>query len=271
MGHIGIGLRKEHYPYLKQEAPVRVSWFEAITENYMDSKGKPLAMLEKVRENFPVALHGVSLSILGGTFPNPKYFERWRELIDRIQPFLVSDHLCWTEEGGNYLHDLLPFPFTKEFLDFAVERVDRVQEILGRKILLENVSTYLRFEQSEMQEWEFIRELALRSGCGLLLDINNVYVNSMNHGFSAEEYLRSVPWDRVGQIHIAGHTDTGEFLFDTHSRPVAQEVWDLFSRFSSKIKDLPILLEWDDDIPSFQEVEEEALKAEAILSKAAAL
>ncbi|TGL63751.1 DUF692 domain-containing protein [Leptospira sarikeiensis] len=265
MPSIGVGLRKEHYPYLRKGEPVRISWFEAITENYMDSLGKPLEMLESVRKNFPVALHGVSLSILGGTFPNQKYLERWKELIRRIDPFLVSDHLCWTEQSGKQLHDLLPFPFTRGFLDLAIERTQKIQEILGRKILLENVSTYLGFKENEMTEWEFIRELSQRSGCGILLDINNIYVNSINHGFSALEYLDEIPWENVGQIHIAGHTDTGEFLFDTHSRPVAKEVWDLFSSYADRMDQIPILLEWDEDIPSFPEMEEEALKAKIIL------
>ncbi|MEI7011516.1 DUF692 domain-containing protein [Leptospira licerasiae] len=265
MSSIGVGLRKEHYPYLRKGEPVRISWFEAITENYMDTQGRPLEMLESVRKNFPIALHGVSLSILGGNFPDKKYLQRWKELIRLIDPFLVSDHLCWTEQSGNYLHDLLPFPFTNEFLQFAIDRAEQVQEILGRKILLENVSTYLSFPQSEMPEWEFISELSKRSGCGILLDINNIYVNSINHGFSASEYLSSIPWENVGQIHLAGHTDTGEFLFDTHSRPVAQEVWDLFSMFADKIRGIPILLEWDEDIPGFHEMEEEALKAKSII------
>ncbi|GBF39265.1 MNIO family bufferin maturase [Leptospira johnsonii] len=265
MSSIGVGLRKEHYPYLRKGEPVRISWFEAITENYMDTQGRPLEMLEFIRRNFPVALHGVSLSILGGSFPDKQYLERWKELIQRIDPFLVSDHLCWTEQSGNYLHDLLPFPFTKEFLKFAIERTEQVQEILGRRILLENVSTYLSFPQNEMTEWEFISELSKKSGCGILLDINNIYVNSINHGFSAIEYLRSIPWENVGQIHLAGHTDTGEFLFDTHSKPVSKEVWELFSSFSDKIQAIPVLLEWDEDIPSFPEMEEEALKAKSII------
>ncbi len=267
MQKIGIGLRKEHYSYLREGKPVRVSWFEAITENYMDTQGGPLEILKSIRKNFPIALHGVSLSVLGDNFPDQEYFRKWKILIERIEPFLVSDHLCWTEQGGNYLHDLLPFPFTKDFLQSAIERTNRIQEFLGRQILLENVSTYLRFKQDEMSEWEFLRELSEKSGCGILLDINNIYVNAQNHKFSAETYLESIPWERVGQIHIAGHTDTGEFLFDTHSRPVAEEVWELFSKFSSRIKGIPILLEWDDDIPSFLEVEAEAFKAEAILNR----
>ncbi|TGK62277.1 DUF692 domain-containing protein [Leptospira wolffii] len=266
MSKIGIGLRREHYAYLREGGKVRAGWFEAITENYMDSKGKPLEMLEFIRADHPIALHGVSLSVLGEKFPDDKYLKNWKELIERIQPFLVSDHLCWTESGDAHLHDLLPFPFTREFLDFASDRVDRIQNVLGRQILLENVSTYLRFKNDSMSEWDFLGELSRRSGCGILLDINNIYVNSVNHGFPAEVYLDSVPWENVKQIHVAGYTDTGDFLFDTHSRPVSEEVWKLAERFSSKLRDLPILLEWDDEIPTFREVEEEAFKMNKILN-----
>ncbi|EQA35332.1 PF05114 family protein [Leptospira inadai serovar Lyme str. 10] len=263
---IGVGLRSEHYPYLREKKPVRISWFEAITENYMDSEGKPFAMLEEVRKDFPVALHGVSLSLLGGSFPNPRYMSKWKSLIERIDPAIVSDHLCWTDHDGQYLHDLLPFPFTAGFQKLAVERIGKIQEFLGRRILIENVSTYVRFRSDEMTEWEFLSGVLKESGCGLLLDLNNVYVNSFNHGFSANEFLEKIPWDSVGQIHIAGFTDTGDFLFDTHSKPVSKAVWDLMAAYAKKIEGIPILLEWDADIPSFPELEIEALRAAEFLS-----
>ncbi|WP_051133823.1 MNIO family bufferin maturase [Leptospira fainei] len=263
---IGVGLRSEHYPYLREKKPVRISWFEAISENYMDSEGKPLVMLEEVRKDFPVALHGVSLSLLGESFPNSRYMDRWKSLIERIDPVIVSDHLCWTDNGGHYLHDLLPFPFTKGFQKLAIERIEKIQEFLGRRILIENVSTYLRFRSDEMTEWEFLTGVLKGSGCGLLLDLNNVYVNSFNHGFSANQFLDGIPWDSVGQIHIAGFTDTGEFLFDTHSKPVSKSVWDLMAAYSEKIQAIPVLLEWDADIPPFPELEMEALKAAEFLS-----
>ncbi|TGK12915.1 DUF692 domain-containing protein [Leptospira fletcheri] len=265
---IGVGLRSEHYPYLRQNKPEKISWFEAITENYMDSEGKPLLMLENLRKDFPVALHGVSLSLLGEEFPNERYMERWKSLVRRIDPMIVSDHLCWTDQGGRYLHDLLPFPFTEEFQKLAIERIGKVQDFLGRKILIENVSTYLRFRSDRMTEWEFLSGVLQASGCGLLLDLNNVYVNSFNHGFSALEFLNGIRWESVEQIHIAGFTDADGFLFDTHSNPVAAPVWDLFRFALPRISNVPILLEWDAEIPPFPTVEEEAMKAASILAEA---
>ncbi|PJZ69787.1 hypothetical protein CH373_10865 [Leptospira perolatii] len=265
MKGLGVGLRSEHYSEILRSDSVKVNWFEAITENYMDTEGRPIEILEKIRSRFPIALHGVALSLLGGDFPNLKYFERWKKLIQRIEPFLVSDHLCWSSQGGSYLHDLLPFPFTKGFLQLAIERVQYIQEFLKRPILLENVSTYVRFTEDEMTEWEFLTQISKGAGCGILLDINNVFVNSRNHGFDPATYLNQIAWESVMQVHLAGYTDTGEFLFDTHSQPVSQEVRELVGQFSPKIHNLPVLVEWDSDLPNFATLEKEALSIRKLL------
>src|SRR3989338_98791 len=208
---IGLGLRSQHYPVITSEWP-KVDWFEAISENYMDTGGRPLHILEQVVAHYPIGLHGTALSI-GSTDPmNHHYLKRLKQLIQRIDPFIVSDHLGWSGTEGEQLHDLLPLPFTEEAVRHVVSRVKQVQEFLGRPILLENVSTYVTFRHSTMTEWEFLTEAAKRSGCGILLDVNNIYVNSVNHKFDPLEYIKAVPGSRVGQIHLAGHTDRGDFL-----------------------------------------------------------
>ena len=261
---IGVGLRPTHYPYLEPRPHTQVTWFEAISENYMDTQGRPLDMLELIREDYPVALHGVSLSIASAEGLRPTYLKKLRILVDRIDPFIVSDHLCWTGLQQQNLHDLLPIPFTDEALQLIVDHVDQVQTVLQRSILLENVSTYLRIPDAEYTEWDFLTEVSTRSGCQILLDVNNVYVNASNHGFDPYEYLSGIPTSRIGQVHLAGYTDMGTHLFDTHSKPVYPEVWDLYSSLIARAPDLPVLLEWDEDIPEFPQLEEEALKAARI-------
>jgi uncharacterized protein (UPF0276 family) len=259
----GIGLRTPHYPLITSTWPA-MDWFEAVSENYMDTGGRPLKILEQVRHHYPVALHGTALSI-GSTDPlSEKYLERLKRLVDHIDPFIVSDHLCWSGVKGRQLHDLLPLPFNEEALRHVVERVSRVQEFLNRKILLENVSTYVTYKHSTMTEWEFLVEVARRSGCGILLDINNVFVNAVNHQFDPMEYLRHVPGELVGQIHLAGHTDMGDFLFDTHSMPILEKVWDLYRRALSLYGPVSTLIEWDENIPPFEHLSELASKARAI-------
>ena len=248
-----MGLRSQHYPVITSTWP-KVDWFEAISENYMDTAGRPLHILEKVRQHYPVALHGTALSI-GSTDPlNLRYLERLKKLVTRIDPFIVSDHLCWSGTEGEQLHDLLPLPFTEEALSHVVGRVQKVQEFLGRRILLENVSTYVTFRHSTMTEWDFLAEVSKRSGCGILLDVNNLYVNSVNHRFDPMEFLKAVPAARVGQIHLAGHTDRGDFLFDTHSRPIIDRVWSLYDEAMKRFGRVSTLVEWDEDIPSFEEL-----------------
>ena len=241
-----------------------MDWFEALSENFMDSGGRPLRILEAIRRRYPVALHGVSLSI-GSTDPlNPAYLARLKALADRIEPAIVSDHLCWTGVDGENLHDLLPLPFTEEAIRHVAQRVDQVQQFLGRRILLENVSTYVTSRQSTMPEWAFLREVAERSGCGILLDLYNVYVNAYNHQFDPAEFLRHIPGELVGQFHLAGHTDMGAYLFDTHSRPVIDAVWTLYRDALAWWGAVTTLIEWDEDIPPFPRLAEEAETARAI-------
>ena len=287
----GVGLRTEHYDVItrewshaltgaaegsssaKQTGPSghsqgvgwpRVDWFEAISENFMDSGGRPLAILEQIRRRYPVALHGVSLSI-GSTDPlNPQYLARLKALIGRIDPAIVSDHLCWTGVEGEQLHDLLPLPFTEEAIRHVAARVQQAQEALGRRLLLENVSTYVTYRHSAMPEWEFLREVAERAGCGILLDLNNVYVNAFNHQFDPADYLAHIPGELIGQCHLAGHTNLGTHLFDTHSRPVLEEVWALYRAALRRWGPISTLIEWDADIPPFPRLAEEADAARAI-------
>ena len=259
----GAGLRAEHYDAITTEWP-RMDWFEAISENFMDSGGRPLRILEAVRRRYPVGLHGVSLSI-GSVDPlNRQYLARLKTLADRIEPAIVSDHLCWTGVGGENLHDLLPLPFTEEAVRHIAQRVEQVQELLGRRILLENVSTYVTYRHSTMPEWEFLREVAERSGCGILLDLNNIYVNAYNHQFDPAEFLRRIPGELVGQVHLAGHTDMRAYLFDTHSRPVIDAVWTLYREALARWGPVTTLIEWDEDIPPFARLADEAQSARAI-------
>ncbi len=259
--NIGVGLRPTHYPYLDPRPQTSVSWFEAISENYMDTQGRPLDMLERVREDYPVALHGVSLSIASAEGLRPGYLKNLRRLVERIDPFLVSDHLCWTGMPSQNLHDLLPIPYTEEALQLIVNHVDQVQTFLQRPILLENVSTYLGLPFGDYTEWDFLKAVAHRAGCQILLDLNNLYVNACNHHFDPYVFLGEIPNHIIGQIHLAGYTDMGTHLFDTHSKPVYPQVWELFSALIARAPNLPVLLEWDADIPEFPELETEALKA----------
>lgn len=259
----GVGLRSPHYPVITREWPA-MDWFEAITENYMDTGGRPLRILEEVRHHYPIALHGTSLSI-GSTDPlDEGYLARWKKLVDRIDPFIVSDHLCWCGVNGEALFDLLPLPFTEEAIRHVVRRIDRVQEYLGRPILLENVSAYVTYKHSTMPEWEFLTQVAKRSGCGILLDLNNIYVNAVNHKFDAHTYIENIPTGLVGQFHLAGHTDMGTYLFDTHSDHVIDPVWKLYEKALAHLGSVSALIEWDDKIPPFEELVKEADRARKI-------
>ena len=261
LGH-GVGLRPQHYPAILDEG-LRAEWFEAISENYMLRGGRPLHALERVRAERPIVLHGVSLS-LGATEPlNPTYLAELRALADRFEPAWVSDHLCWGSHGKHYAHDLLPLPYTEEALDHVVARVGAVQDALGRQLVVENVSSYVEFTHSTMTEWEFLAALAERADCGLLLDVNNVFVSATNHGFDAERFLAGIPVGRVAQIHLAGHTDNGTHLLDTHDHPVRAEVWNLYRSAVARFGRVSTLVEWDDRIPPFAELLEEAERARA--------
>jgi uncharacterized protein (UPF0276 family) len=262
----GVGLRADHYEEILN-GPRRIDWFEAITENYIDSGGRPLFVLEQVRRDHPVALHGVGLSI-GSVDPLDRaYLERLRALVARIEPTLVTDHLCWTAVNGRALYDLLPLPCTEEALAHVVARVGRVQDLLGRRILLENPSTYIQYRHSTMTEWEFVGAVAERADCGILLDVNNVYVSAHNHRFDPVSYLDALPADRIGQIHLAGHTDMGTYLFDTHSAPVSPAVWQLYAHAIRRFGMVPTLVEWDANIPAFDRVCLEAATAREIVEK----
>ena len=260
---IGVGLRPQHYLVITSDWPA-MDWFEAVTENYMDSGGRPVQILEEVRKHYPVALHGVSLSIGSADPLRPQYLERLKALAGRIEPFIVSDHLCWASVDGHELHDLLPLPFTEEAVTYIADRVQQVQDFLGRQILLENVSSYVTYTHSTIPEWEFLKEIALRSGCGILLDLNNIYVNSKNHGFAPLDYLKGIPGQCVGQFHLAGHTDKGDYLFDTHSDSVASPVWDLYRQALELWGPVSTLIEWDENIPAFERLSAEAEKAREI-------
>ena len=259
----GVGLRSKHYPVITSTWP-QIDWLEAISENYMDSGGKPLRILEEVRRHYPIALHGTSLSIGSADPLNLNYLLRLKKLVQRIDPFIVSDHLCWSGIQGEQLHDLLPLPFTEEAIEHLIPRIQHLQEFLGRRILLENVSTYVTYHHSVMPEWEFLNTIAKRSGCGILFDVNNAYVNSFNHKFDPYEYLRNVSGELIGQIHLAGHTDMGSFLFDTHAGHVIDPVWDLYHEALKLWGPVSTLIEWDADIPEFEILAKEAEKARKI-------
>lgn len=262
LGH-GVGLRTQHFPRL-WDGTAHVDWFEAISENFMIRGGRPLAALEKARAVAPLVLHGVSLS-LGSTDPlNETYLRDLQTLISRFEPAWVSDHLCWGSIGGHYAHDLLPLPYTEEALAHVVRRIQDIQDRLSRQILIENVSSYLTFGHSAIPEWEFLAEIAERADCGILLDVNNIYVSGMNHHFDPEVYIKGVPGDRVGQIHLAGHSDKGTYLFDTHDGPVIPPVWDLYRLAVRHCGRVSTLIEWDDHIPEFDVLCAEAEHARVI-------
>jgi uncharacterized protein (UPF0276 family) len=267
MTGFGIGLRRQHYDEVVATLPA-VDWFEVISENFMVAGGRPLWVLDRVREHYPIALHGVSLSI-GSTDPlDFDYLRRLRELAQRVEPLWVSDHLCWTRVGGHNTHDLLPLPYTEEAIGHVAERVSRVQDFLGRRILLENVSTYLEYRHSEIPEWEFVNAVAARADCDILLDVNNIYVSAYNHGFSALDYLRAVPAARVRQFHLAGHTDRGTFLHDTHDHPVPDAVWELYAEAVRHCGAVATLIERDEHIPPLAELIAEAECARRVAAAA---
>ncbi|MBI1814690.1 MAG: DUF692 domain-containing protein [Deltaproteobacteria bacterium] len=259
----GVGLRPTHYPYIFEHWPA-VDWFEVISENFMVCGGRPLHTLTRIRERYPIVLHGVSLSIGSADPLNLEYLGELRRLMQRFEPAWVSDHLCWTGVGGHNLHDLLPLPFTAEALAHVVERVQRVQDALGRRIALENVSSYLTFCHSMMPEWEFLAAVAERADCGILLDVNNIYVSAVNHRFDPIEYMRAIPIDRVWQFHLAGHSDHGDYLLDTHDHPVKEAVWDLYVEALHRFGAVSTLIEWDDKIPEFPEVQAHADRARSL-------
>jgi uncharacterized protein (UPF0276 family) len=265
----GLGLRPVHYASVLETAPA-VDWFEVITENYLVGGGRPLHFLDAIRARYPIVMHGVSLSI-GSTAPlDEDYLRRVRDLALRCAPEWISDHLCWTGTDGRNLHDLLPLPYTPEAVAHVASRIEHVQERLGRPLVLENVSSYVSYTSSAMSEWEFLTALARRTGCRLLLDVNNVYVSSRNHGFDAREFIDGVPLDAVQQFHLAGHQDYGTHCIDTHDAPVRDEVWDLYAHTVRRFGPVSTLLERDDHIPPLAELVAELDHARAVARAARA-
>lgn len=264
----GAGLKPEHQRHILDARP-DVGWFEVHAENYMGAGGPPHFFLERIRALYPVSLHGVGLSIGSAGGMTPGHLARLKTVADRYEPFVVSEHLAWSTHEGVFLNDLLPLPYTEATLALVVRHVDEAQAALGRRILIENPSTYLRFEGEEMAETEFLRALARRSGCGLLLDLNNVVVSAVNRGFDPLAYLEAFPVEHVGEIHLAGHAvlDDGaaRLLVDTHDRAVSPEVWDLHRRLVAKLGPRPTLIEWDGDVPAWPVLEAEVMHAESVL------
>ena len=257
---LGVGLRTTHFSHILSTRP-DIGFFEILTENYLDTGGRPLHVVDQIAEQYPIVMHGVSMSI-GSTDPiDREYVAKVKALAERTGALWVSDHICWTGVLGRNTHDLLPLPYTEEVLRHTVNRVRTVQDILERPLVLENPSTYLEFGASEMPEWEFVARLAEESDCGLLFDVNNVYVSAFNHGYDPHAYIDAIPADRVCQYHLAGHTNKGTHIIDTHSDHVIDPVWDLFGSTLRHVGLRATLLEWDADIPPFEVVHAEVLKA----------
>jgi len=262
---IGIGLRIPHYDHILREKPL-VDWFEIISENYMVDGGRPLAILDQILEQYQVVQHGVSMYFGSASPLDREHIKRLKALVRRTGTPWLSDHLCWGSVDGRYTHDLLPLPYTWEAVRNTAEKVRQVQDLLEIPVAVENVSSYAEFHQSEMTEWEFLNEVVEQADCGILLDVNNIYVSSVNHGFNPHEYLASVPAHRVAQIHIAGHSHYEKYTLDTHDHPVIDPVWKLYKHAIQRCGPTATLLEWDDKIPSFDEVHVEAMKANQYLN-----
>lgn len=262
----GLGLRTAHYEAILENGP-DLDWFEVISENFMVPGGRPLHNLDRIRRDYPMAMHGVSLSI-GSTAPlDDGYLRDLKQLAARIEPMWLSDHLCWTGVDGKNLHDLMPLPYTEEAAAHVAARVRYVQDYLGRQILLENVSSYVAFTDSSMTEWEFLRLIAEQADCFILLDINNIFVSAFNHGFDPAAYLEGIPAGRVRQFHLAGHDNCGDYIIDTHDAPVVEPVWDLYRKAVQKFGDIPTMIERDDQIPPLEELMGELDRARAIAAE----
>ena len=266
----GLGLRTVHYEDILATRP-HVDWFEALSENYMVPGGKPLYYLDRIRADYPIVLHGVSMSIGSADPLDLEYLKGLKALVDRVEPVWMSDHLCWTGIATRNMHDLLPLPYTREAVNHVAGRISQVQEYLGRQILIENVSSYVNFEQSEMTEWEFLREIAERADCLLLFDVNNVYVSGFNHGFDPREYIDALPSQRIQQIHLAGHTNCGTHIIDTHDAAIIDEVWKLYSYTIEAYGPISTMIERDDHIPDLDVLVAELDQARALAAQATQL
>jgi hypothetical protein len=263
----GLGLRTVHYEDILA-GPCAVDWFELLSENYMVPGGKPLHYLDRIRADYPVVMHGVSLSIASTDPLDWNYLRALKALAERVSPRWISDHLCWTGVSGKNSHDLLPVPYTEEAVAHVADRVQTIQEFLGRRILLENVSSYVSYKESELTEWEFLSEIARRADCLILLDVNNIYVSAYNHGFDAEEYLTGVPAERVQQIHIAGHSNCGDYIVDTHDADVIDPVWALYAKAIERLGPVSTMIERDDHIPPLTDLVAELDQARRVAATA---
>lgn len=269
----GLGLRTDHYSAILEEKP-DVDWFEIITENYLVPGGKPLYFLDKIRAHYPMVMHGVSMS-LGSSDPlDLDYLTQVKSLANRVEPKWISDHLCWTGVQGKNTHDLLPLPYTEEAVKHVAGRIRQIQDVLGRQILIENVSSYLSYNQSLLAEWEFLKEVSERADCLILLDVNNIYVSSVNHEFDPLDYITSIPANRVYQIHLAGHSNMGDYIIDTHDHDITDPVWHLYGEALRRIGPCSTMIERDDHIPPLSELVSELSYARriarSVLSEAAA-
>ena len=260
----GLGLRPEHYQAIVDNPPERVDWFEIISENFMVEGGKPLYYLDRIRADFPMVMHGVSMS-LGSTDPlDLDYLDRLKALADRIEPAWFSDHLCWTGVDHQNLHDLLPLPYTEDTVRHVAARIRQAQDHIGRPMLIENLSSYITYRHDEMTEWEFLSAVVEEADCGILLDVNNIYVSSFNHGFDPMDYLRGVPADRVWQHHLAGHQNQGNLIIDTHDEPIIDPVWSLYEATAELLGPVSTMIERDANIPPLPELLDELDQARAI-------
>lgn len=264
---VGMGLRPPHFTYLEQKPATEVAWLEARTEDYLNSRGRPLDVLNRLRQDYPLALHGSSLNIGSPEGPHLDYLQRLRDLIERVEPFIISDHLCWTGSGNENLHELLPLPFTQRSIAAVVSNIDFVQSFLRRPMVLEIVSSYISYLGNEMPEWDFVAEVSRRSGCTLLLDLNNVYFNSCNQNYDPWSFISHLPMERVAQVHLAGPSDYDEFLLGSDSPGVPDSIWDLLQIMAPQIRHLPISIEREQDQPNFHELEAEVKKTVAILER----
>jgi len=259
----GLGLRTDHYPYIIEHQP-QVDWFEIISENYMVPGGKPLAHLDKIRANYPMVMHGVSLSIGSTDALNYDYLKQLKALRDRVQPHWFSDHLCWTGVNQHNSHDLLPLPYNEQSITHIVDRISRVQDYMGQQMLIENLSSYVTYKSSEMTEWEFLSEIARRADCFLLFDINNVFVSANNHHFNAYDYIDGIDPARVMQFHLAGHSYDGDMIIDTHDQDICDSVWALYRYALQRFGAVSTMIERDDNIPGFEQLRAELAIAEGI-------
>jgi uncharacterized protein (UPF0276 family) len=264
---VGVGLRHIHFPHFEENLPINIDFFEIISENFINTRGRPFEVLMKIREKFPICMHGVSLSIASESSLNLEYLNKIKELAEIVEPKIISDHLCFTGLAHSNLHNLLPFAYTQENLIRIAEKISQVQDFLKRRFIFENLSAYFSLKNSEMNEAEFLNSLCEKTGCGILFDVNNLYVNSINQKFSVDDFINKVNFSHVSQLHLAGFTDFGDYIFDTHAEAIHSPVWELYKKIISLKSNLPVLIEWDENIPEYHILETEALKAKHIANE----